>query len=184
MDITRRRLALAALAASTGATPTMAKKTAAAPPETAYGGPLEKFSGRYQPADFDSLAYSRERWKDAPRALSFNARSKKDALAWQRKLRTRLVGCLGGFPETRSPLNTRTLEARDLATHRREALLFDSRPGLSVFAYLLTPKQARAPLPVVICLPGHGRGVDDISGIDPNGRDRSEKTGYEYDYAV
>ena len=156
----------------------------AAPPQPAYGGPLEKFSGHYQPANFDSLAYSRERWESTPRALRFDARSKPAALAWQRKLRARLAECLGGFPETRSALNARTLEVRDLATHRREALLFDSRPGLSVFAYLLTPKPAREPLPVVICLPGHGRGVDDIAGIDPNGRDRSEKTGYAYDYAI
>lgn len=184
MDITRRRLALAALAASTGATPTMAKKTAAAPPETAYGGPLEKFSGKYQPADFDSLAYSRERWKESPRALRFHAHSKKDAVAWQKKLRARVAECLGEFPQRRCELNARTLEAQDLATHRREALLFDSRPALTVFAYLLTPKQARQPLPVVICLPGHGRGVDDIVGIGPDGRDRTKKVGYAFDYAV
>jgi dienelactone hydrolase len=171
----------------------MAKKTAAAAPgtekasalpEPAYGGPLEKFSGQFQPADFDSLAYSRERWKESPRALRFNARSKKDAVAWQRKLRARVAGCLGEFPKTRCPLNARTLEVKDLATHRREALRFDSRSGLSVFAYLLMPKKARSPLPVVICLPGHGRGVDDISGIDASGHERTEKTGYEFDYAV
>lgn len=156
----------------------------APPPQPAYDGPLEKFSGRYQAAEFDSLAYSRERWQSTPRALRFDARSKPAARAWQRKLRARVTECLGGFPQTRSPLQARTLEVRDLAVHRREALLFESRPGLSVFAYLLTPRQAREPMPVVICLPGHGRGVDDIAGIDPQGRDRSEKTGYEYDYAV
>ena len=159
-------------------------KAAAAPPEAAYGGPLEKFAGKYQQADFDSLAYSRERWKESPRALRFNARSKKDAVAWQRKLRARVSECLGGFPKTRCALNARTLEVKELAAHRREALLFDSRPGLTVFAYLLTPKQAREPLPVVICLPGHGRGVDDIAGIGPDGRDRTKKVGYAYDYAV
>jgi hypothetical protein len=156
----------------------------AAPPQPAYGGPLEKFSGHYRPADFDSLAYSRERWQSTPRVLRFDARSKPAAQAWQRKLRVRLAECLGGFPQTRSPLQARTLEVRDLAAHRREALLFDSRPGLSVFAYLLTPKTAREPLPVVICLPGHGRGVDDIAGIAPDGSDRTRKVGYQFDYAV
>ncbi|MGO9241723.1 MAG: alpha/beta hydrolase family protein [Bryobacteraceae bacterium] len=182
MPISRRQLALAALAASSSTS--MPKKTAAAPPETAYGGPLEKFSGKYQPADFDSLAYSRERWKESPRALRFQAHSKKEAVAWQKKLRARVAECLGEFPKTHCALNARTLEAQDLATHRREALLFDSRPGLSVFGYLLTPAGAKGPLPVVICLPGHGRGVDDISGIAPDGSDRTKKAGYQFDYAV
>ena len=183
MTITRRHLALAALAA-TQAPASMAQKTAAPPPQPAYGGPLEKFSGQYQQADLDSLDYSRRRWKEAPLTLRFNARSAKAAVAWQEKLRARVRECLGGFPTTRISLNARTLEVHDLPAHRREALLFDSRPGLSMFAYLLTPKDTSKPLPVVICLPGHGRGVDDISGVAPDGSDRTKKVGYEYDYAV
>ena len=33
-------------------------------------------------------------------------------------------------------------------------------------------------------MPGHGRGVDDIVGIDPQGRDRTVKVDYQYDYAI
>lgn len=51
-------------------------------------------------------------------------------------------------------------------------------------AYLLTPTAKAAPHPVVICVPGHGRGVDDIVGIDEHGNDRTVKEGYEYDFAI
>jgi dienelactone hydrolase len=50
--------------------------------------------------------------------------------------------------------------------------------------YLLTPVGAQAPRASVICVPGHGRGVDDIVGIDSEGRDRTNKAGYQHDFAV
>src|SRR5437868_6064576 len=56
--------------------------------------------------------------------------------------------------------------------------------GLSVLAYVLTPSPATSPSPVMICVPGHGRGVDDIVGIDDRGRDRTDKAGYQHDFAV
>jgi hypothetical protein len=36
----------------------------------------------------------------------------------------------------------------------------------------------------MICVPGHGRGVDDIVGIDEKGRDRTDKAGYQHDFAI
>jgi dienelactone hydrolase len=156
----------------------------AADKEPTYGGPLEKYQGRIQAADFDSLAFSLERWKAAPRELGFAAKSKSDAAAWQKKLKKRVEFCLGEFPKTRAPLNPETFEVADFPNHTREALVFQSREGMWVFAYLLKPKAAPGPLPVVICLPGHGRGVDDLVGIDPNGRERTAKVSYQYDYAV
>jgi hypothetical protein len=36
----------------------------------------------------------------------------------------------------------------------------------------------------MICVPGHGRGVDDIVGIDDEGRDRTNKAGYQHDFAI
>jgi hypothetical protein len=36
----------------------------------------------------------------------------------------------------------------------------------------------------MICVPGHGRGVDDIVGIDDQGRDRTDKAGYQHDFAI
>ena len=179
MDITRRGLAMAALTSAT-----LARESMAAESEPTYGGPLEKYQGRIQPADFDSRAFSLERWKTAPRELAFAAKSKSEAAAWQKKLKKRVELCLGGFPATRVALSPATFEVADFPNHTREALVFQSREGCWVFAYLLKPKAVQAPLPVVICLAGHGRGVDDLVGIDPQGGERTVKVGYQYDYAV
>ena len=62
--------------------------------------------------------------------------------------------------------------------------MFDSRDGISVLAYILTPTGAKKPIPTVVCVPGHGRGVDDIVGIDEKGRDRTDKDGYQHDFAI
>jgi dienelactone hydrolase len=179
MDITRRSLALAALASTA-----LVEESMAGTSEPTYGGPLEKYKDQMRPADFDSLAFSLERWRTAPRELGFAAKSKREAAEWQKKLKARVELCLGGFPKTRVPLKPSSLEQVELPTHTREALIFQSREGAWVFAYLLKPKAAKGPLPVVICLPGHGRGADDIVGIDPNGKERTAKVGYAYDYAV
>ena len=53
-----------------------------------------------------------------------------------------------------------------------------------MLAYLLLPDKVRRPAAVMICVPGHGRGVDDIVGIDEQGSDRTDKAGYQYDFAI
>ena len=76
-----------------------------------------------------------------------------------------------------------TLEVREYPAYAREKFVFESRRGVWVLGYLLTPK-TRGPYAAVIAIPGHGRGVDDIVGIDEHGRDRTVKVAYEYDYAI
>jgi dienelactone hydrolase len=103
---------------------------------------------------------------------------------WQSRLRAKLTELVGGLPEKRSPLETETLEVRDFPGYRREKFVFQSRPGSWVLGYLLTPKSAKAPHATVVCVPGHGRGVDDIVGIDDKGQDRATHDGYQYDFAI
>jgi dienelactone hydrolase len=174
--MTRRNLALSALALKAAARQEPAKP--------AYTGALDRFEGKYDPATMDSLAWTRKLWEQAPRKLRFAASSRRDALRWQKRLRAKVTELLGGFPARRVPLNARTLEVRDFPKYRREAILFETRPGLSAFGYILTPAGASAPRPVVICIPGHGRGVDDIVGIDQEGKDRTNKSGYQHDFAL
>src|SRR5262249_38645466 len=76
------------------------------------------------------------------------------------------------------------LETRAFPDYRREKLVFDSRRGVSVLAYLLIPTHAKTPAPTVICVPGHGRGVDDVVGVDERGRDRTDRAGYQHDFAI
>jgi len=155
-----------------------------APVPSTYIGPLTGVAERLADRQFDPVAYSRERYAAAPRRLAFSARTRADAEAWQQTLRSKLTELVGGFPPERAPLRAVSLGSRAFPRYRREEIVFDSRPGVSVLAYLLLPFAAAAPMPVVICIPGHGRGVDDIVGIDEQGRERTDKAGYQHDFAI
>jgi dienelactone hydrolase len=173
--ITRRSLALAAA----GIAPALAQDGG-----RAYGGPLESAGGKIDPATFDPVQWTKLRHDSAPLKLTFRAQTRRQAEAWQRQLRGKIIELLGGFPESRTPLRAQWIDTCECRAFKREKFVFESRPGVGVLAYLITPPNARRPLPVVICLPGHGRGVDDIVGIDEHGLDRTERRGYEYDFAL
>jgi dienelactone hydrolase len=157
--------------------------TAAAVAAPKYTGALDNVSDQVDRAEFDPVHWTLERYKSAPLRLTFRANTKAEAESWQLQLRAKLTSLLGGFPD-RTPLRFQTLEARDFPTYRREKFVFESRPGLGVLGYLLTPSGKKAPHATVVCVPGHGRGVDDIVGIDESGNHRSKKPFYEYDFAI
>src|SRR5436305_1678077 len=78
----------------------------------------------------DPVQWTLEQYKSAPLRLTFQARTKTEAEAWQKQLRAKLTELVGGFP-ARTPLNPRTIETRDFAGYRREKFTFESRPGLT-----------------------------------------------------
>lgn len=173
--LTRRQLAMAAASAPVA----MAQNS----PPKKYGGALEGFETKVNLKEFDPVAYTLDRYNSALLQLTFKARNRKEAEAWQVQLRTRLVQLLGGFPAP-GPLEPQTLEVKQFPAYRREKLIFQTRAGSHALGYLLTPAAAKGPLPVAVCVPGHGRGVDDIVGIDEYGRDRTDKPGYQHDFAI
>jgi len=152
--------------------------------QTRYQGALDGFEGKVDSEAFDPVLYTQKLYQSAPLRMTFAARNRKDALAWQSRLRLKLTELLGGFPSQRSPLKAQTLEVREFPTYKREKFVFESKPGLAVLGYLLTPASAQPPYAAVVCVPGHGRGVDDIVGIDEHGRDRTDKAGYQHDFAI
>jgi dienelactone hydrolase len=135
-------------------------------------------------AEFDPVGWTLEEYKSTPLKLTFGATTKADAEAWQRRLRAKLTELVGGFPAERAALRPQTIEVREFARYKREKFVFTSRPGGAVAGYLLTPTDEKAPFAPVICVPGHGRGVDDIVGIDEHGVDRTTKAGYQHDFAI
>jgi Abhydrolase family len=74
-------------------------------------------------------------------------RTRADAEKWQKALRTKVTELIGGFPAERPPLRPITLETRTFPGYVREKIVFDSRPGVSVLAYLLLPDKAQRPAP-------------------------------------
>ncbi|MBS1855329.1 MAG: acetylxylan esterase [Acidobacteria bacterium] len=176
--MTRRELALV------GGAVLAARKRAKAQSAPKYRSALDGMQEKVAMGDFDPIAYTLKLHDEAPLALTFRATGRREAEAWQKKLRPKIEELMGGFPKTRPPLESETLEVKEYPGYRREKFVFHSRPGVAVLGYLLTPKTGRAPHAPVVCIPGHGRGVDDIVGIDEKGQDRTVKVGYAYDYAV
>lgn len=170
---TRRQFALTAAAAS------VARATSA----DAQDAPTKPMASNAPPAGLDPVKWTLDRYQSAPLRLTFRATNRTDAEAWQHALRSKLIELLGGFPD-RTPLEPQTLEVRQFPGYRRERIVFQSRPGVAVIGYLLTPTGRKPPHPTVIAIPGHGRGVDDIVGIDEQGRDRTDKPGYQHDFAI
>lgn len=178
--VSRRDLArLAAGVVATRALPVEAGVQA-----TPYAGPLTGVTADLNGRGFDPVAHALTRYAATPRRLAFTARQRGDAVEWQGRLRAKITDLLGGFPTTRAPLRSATLEVRTFPGYRREKVVFDSAPGVTVLAYVISPAGAKTPTPTMICVPGHGRGVDDIVGIDEQGRDRTDKAGYQHDFAL
>jgi dienelactone hydrolase len=177
--MTRRQLGKLAAGAA------LLQKTPAAPAaESKYAGALDGFDAKVDLASFDPVAFSRKLYESAPLKLTFRAQNRRQAESWQKQLRAKLVELVGGFPSGRGALQPQTLEVREFPAYRREKFVFASRPGLAVLGYLLTPANAKPPYRTMICVPGHGRGVDDIVGIDDKGQDRTTKDGYQHDFAI
>jgi len=174
--MTRRDLGK--LAAST----TLFQARAATPVK--YTGALDGLEAEVDLKNFDPVAFTDQLHAAAPLRMTFSAKTRRQAEQWQQRLRVKVTELLGGFPEKRSPLEAQTLEVREFPGYRREKFVFQSRPGAWVLGYLLTPKAGKAPHASVVCVPGHGRGVDDIVGIDDKGQDRTNKDGYQHDFAI
>jgi len=180
VHMTRRDLAKLAAAGAA----LIEKHPARAVDTAKYTGPLDGFENKVDVAGFDPVAYTKKLRDAAPLRMTFKAQTRREAERWQKELRAKVTELVGGFPAATAPLDPQTLEVREFPGYRREKFVMQSRPGLYVLGYLLTPKSGSAPHPAVVCVPGHGRGVDDLVGIDENGRDRTEKVSYQYDFAI
>ena len=172
--ISRRALALAAAG--------IASAEQIAKPD--YSGALDGVDARVNLGSFDPVHWTLERHTLAPLRMTFQAQTHSQAEVWQRTLRAKLLDLIGQFPGERGPLRPQVLEVRNFRTYRREKFAFESRPGVGVLGYLITPLNAPKPLAVVVCVPGHGRGVDDIVGIDEHGNNRTDRSGYQKDFAL
>ena len=147
-----------------------------------YGGPLNDFE--VNDRHLDSLQFSLTLNENIRPAMSFSAANEQSARLWQKRVRRKMTELLGGFPSTRVAMNPRVLEKMRFDGYSREKIVFQSRQNLSVFGYLLLPEGNSTRVPAIVCLPGHGRGCDDIVGISENGQRRETRGGYARDFAL
>jgi dienelactone hydrolase len=174
----RAFLRLSATAGALAATGVPAAHASAAPlPHAAL--PHLPVAGR----QLDSQEFCLSEYESITPSLGFSATDEDSARRWQAEARAKLVDLLGGFPEP-VPLQPEVLETRDLGSYTREKIVFQTRRNLTAIGYLLLPKERAGRIPAIVCITGHGRGCDDIVGIEPDGTQRTEKTGYAKDFAI
>ncbi|TMK55987.1 MAG: hypothetical protein E6G60_18635, partial [Actinobacteria bacterium] len=79
--------------------------------------------------------------------------------AWSERFRERLDAALGSaVPPAPVPLDLEVIETTDAGAYRREYVVFDSEPAMSVPAFLLVPHARPEPGPAVLAIHGHGPG--------------------------
>jgi dienelactone hydrolase len=132
----------------------------------------------------DSLAYSLARYGMSTPRLAFPGGPPEAVAAWRTEARARLVRLLGGLAVEKVPLQPEFGQPVKKDGYSRRTVVFATRPGMAAFAYLLVPDGLKGRASAVVCIPGHGRGVDDLVGLGPDGKDRPYKDGYQHDYAL
>jgi dienelactone hydrolase len=85
--------------------------------------------------------------------------------AWRARVRGRLTEMLGAAPAS-VPLDVEIVVTVDCGSYRRESIVFDVEPTMSVPAYLLVPHARVRPGPAVLAIHGHGPGKDEVCGVD------------------
>src|SRR4051812_23067462 len=93
-----------------------------------YKSALDGSEAKVDIKNFDPVAFSRHLYESAPLRLTFQAQTRKQAEAWQKKLHTKLVELIGPLPASSPSLNAQTLEVREFPAYRREKIIFESSP--------------------------------------------------------
>ena len=134
---------------------------------------------------YSTIGYMNLRAKETRPRMVFEGENPQAFHRWQRRFRERLLQLLGDFPR-RTPLRPETLQREELKDHFREKVVYQAEPTASVPAYVLIPKDLKPGerRPGLLALHGHGRGKEDVVGID-HGNEEIKKhiQSHNYDYA-
>lgn len=157
---------------------------------TGAGRPIKVRSGEA------SIRALERRYETRPAALAtpFGADTAAWS-AWRARVRARVAALLGIPPEpaaSRGAPEVTVHEEVELDDHRRLRISLAARPDVTVPAWVLVPSDAAGRAggtesgrrPAVIAVHGHGSGVNEIVGLDPDGRPRSSPAEYQHDFAL
>ncbi len=123
---------------------------------------------------FDPMTFLWDQYDSAPRSHAYTATTPEEHVKWEQELREKVIELLGGFPTEDIPLVPEIVEEREFPDYIRQRVIFESRPNMSIPAYLLLPKNTTGKIPGIVCLSGHGPGNHTIVGYDDDGNPRDE----------
>jgi len=100
------------------------------------------------------------------RRLAFAARNAAEARAWQRKLRRKVVACLGRPAASACDLDPVVTSTQETPEFVRRHVVIRAEPDADVPLYVLVPKRAEPPYRPVIAVHGHGTwGHHTVAGV-------------------
>jgi dienelactone hydrolase len=100
-------------------------------------------------------------------------------------VRSKLLECLGAWPDQTVSLNPVTLSRIDREGYTEERVEYSSDGGLRIPAYVLIPKGLKDKAAAVLAWHGHGYGSREIVGLQPDGAvDESQQPGIHQHYAL
>ncbi|HEY0074824.1 MAG TPA: alpha/beta hydrolase family protein [Abditibacteriaceae bacterium] len=110
---------------------------------------------------FNTPAYLQNLHNAASLRFDYRGVENGDWETWRAEFCAALESALG-LPLIRAgaqdlALAPRIEDTRDFETYTREKICITTEPGIEIPFYLLLPKNARGPLPLVLCPHGHGR---------------------------
>lgn len=111
----------------------------------------------------DAFAYARARAQATKGAFAWPPPPGQDLNAWSEAIRTEVARLIGAQDEPFPGPSFERFEEDEVDSIRRTRIRFPVREGLVAEGYLLTPKDPKGP--GVLCLPGHGRGVEPMAGF-------------------
>ncbi len=133
----------------------------------------------WNPDDYLDSLYHKAKVK-----FNYNSGNEKEWHRLRSEFKEAFVESLGGFPRTKSELNPRILDEKDMDTYTRQHVAYTSDEGMDVPAYLLIPKNQQRQLPAIVCCHGHGYGYREIVGLNPDDTENTGEPGYQKNFAV
>lgn len=114
----------------------------------------------------------------------FSAKNPAAARRWQKQTRAALSKLLA-LPELPAgSFSPKLLEQTDKGDYIRQKWMLRTSAYSVMPVYLLLPKAAPRPMPVVLAFHGHGYGVGSIIGIREDGSDREMPEGLHADFGI
>jgi len=122
------------------------------------------------------------RYETEPRELACTAAGPAEWRLWRDRLRGKLIDLLG-LPRERGDLDPEILEEVQRDGYRRQKILLQTRPYVSMPVHVLIPDGLSGPAPVVLASHGHGSGAVEIIGEPRTAEEARHIAELNYDYA-